>query len=71
MKTEYRYAVIEKHLYGLAILKYFDDFEEAKEFCYKLRIDKYANHNRLKEIEYENCPFDNGFNVVKISNNLW
>ena len=71
MKTEYRYAVIEKQLYNFAILKYFDDFEEAKDFCYKLRINKYANHNRLKEIEYENSPFDNGFNVVKISNNLW
>ena len=71
MKTKYRYAVIESQLHNFVIVKYFDDFEEAKDFCYELRINKYANHDRLKEIKYENCPFDNGFNVVKISNNLW
>lgn len=68
---KYRYAVIERMLLSLEIIRYFDDFEEAKKYCYKLRLDKYANHNRLKEIEYEKCPFDNGYNVVKISENIF
>jgi hypothetical protein len=70
-KTKYRYAVIEKLLHDYSIIRYFDDFEEAKDFCYKLRINKYANHDRLKEIEYEKCPFDNGYNVVKISDEIY
>ncbi len=70
-KTKYRYAVIEELLHDYSIIRYFDDFEEAKDFCYKLRINKYANHDRLKEIEYEKCPFDNGYNVVKISNEIY
>lgn len=68
---KYRYAVIERQLYNFAIIRYFDDFDDAKDFCDQLRINKYANHNRLKEIEYENCPFDNGYNVVKISNEIY
>lgn len=70
-KTKYRYAIIEKLLHSYSIIRYFDNFEEAKDFCYKLRINKYANHDRLKEIEYEKCPFDNGYNVVKISDEIY
>ena len=68
---KYRYAVIEKTIFDFCIRRYFDDFNEAKDYCYKLRLNKYANHNRLKEIEFEKAPFDNGFNVVKISDEIY
>lgn len=44
-------------------------FEEAKVRCHMLRRNKYANHNTLKELEYDSCPFDNGINIFKANDN--
>lgn len=65
---KYKYAVVEDYF---TIKRYFDDRDEAYKYCYKLRRDKYANHNRLKEIEYDRLQHDNGLNVVKISEKIY
>ena len=58
------YLIIENYK---TILGRYDNskFEEAKAKCHQLRRNKYANHNILKELEYDRCPFDNGINLIK------
>lgn len=68
---KYRYAIIDRENNPYTIVRRFDDLEEAKKYCHKLRRDRYANHDRIQEIIYEQMGHDNGYNVVKISENIF
>lgn len=69
--AKYRYAIIDRQTVPVSIVYSCDDLEQCKKKCDDLRRDRFANGNRVKEIIFDNSPFDNFYNVVKISDSIY